>query len=111
MDAPESARRIRAAWGYSLRDQSELAKECGIHPDRFRAICARTNPKPATRDELEAVARATKVPRVFMESGFLQLEAAELAARIAQIGDDLATLKQRAEGQLGGADSQEPPLP
>lgn len=66
----ESARRVRAAIAYSGLDHEEVAERTYIHAGTIRRIASRTKPRPATIEELWAIADACNVPRAFMEHGF-----------------------------------------
>jgi len=94
----ERKRRARAALGYSLLSQQELAAKLGESPKTFANWLGRTRNGP---DDglLFRIADACDVPRAFMEEGFAPLspnglrdEVAQLREQVAVLQADLATL-------------------
>lgn len=73
--AEETARRARAAIGYSGKEHEPIRAQTGISEATWKRLVAKTNPSAATIEQLWAIADACGVPRRFMEEGFRPLEA------------------------------------
>lgn len=71
----DAAARVRAAIGYSGLEYDELERKTRIGKSTLARIAARSGkPRGASRDELWKIADACRVPRDFMDHGFLILQ-------------------------------------
>ncbi len=109
MDAEETARRVRAAQGYSgYRRIEDLAKASGVSKDILRRLVLRKNPHAADRDQLEAIADACEVPYWFVEHGFNPpaevFDATSHGDRLTAVEDQVRVLLEAAGAQAPAGD-------
>lgn len=83
---------MRAAEAFAGFDHAELERRSGIRAATVRRLVAKTSPRPASRDELIAIAEACGVPERFMLEGFGPMEEAGLDQRLADLERAVAAL-------------------
>jgi transcriptional regulator with XRE-family HTH domain len=109
VDAEETARRVRAAQGYSgYRRIEDLAQASGVSKDILRRLVLRKNPQAADRDQLEAIADACEVPYWFVEHGFNPpaevFDATSHGDRLTAVEDQVRVLLEAAGAQAPAGD-------
>lgn len=102
--AEESARRMRAMWGYSLMEQRAFFRAIKIKQDRGSNISRNRNPVKATEDELRAAAEVSGLPVNFALWGTQAIMEEEpgsperlavLEARMRVMQDELREVRER----------------
>lgn len=93
------AARVRAALAYAGIEHTRPPDDLGVSKATLARMVSWTSPRGAqSTDELWAIADRCGVPRVFMEQGWEPLVAADAARRVEEAADELAALRQHAEG-------------